>query len=352
MPRIRTVKPDFWHDHRIATDLTRDQRLFYIGLWNEADDDGRFLAHPRRLLGAIFPYETDLAPEFVTETLSALMLSGRLELYVVNGEPYAQLTKFKQHQRINRPTESRIPAPPPPKQVRKRSRKAHAPLTEPSLLERKGKEGKGNGDGNEKEQGQAAADNPDVWLATMQDMANRYAATIDDQTQRRTFNAEIRVIVNGSDATPWRDPKEGGQVPWSERPRLLDVALAKLESGERTKVRAALQLAIQQQFDPFPVKQSNAPPEGSDADAVRRGASLPSRIGEPDKRSQEEAEDAMVDAWLEANADGKRQVMLEIEMWFREHAAQWSGTHPSIVEGKTRQLRREKVLQRIRAAAA
>jgi hypothetical protein len=128
MARIRSIKPEFWEDRRLAAQLTRDQRLFYVGLWNQADDEGRFLAHPRRLLGAIFPYEEDLPETFACETLSLLSSTGRLVLYVVEGEPYGQLTKFKDHQRINRPTPSRIPPAP----VRARSRKAHGALSEDS----------------------------------------------------------------------------------------------------------------------------------------------------------------------------------------------------------------------------
>ena len=60
MPRIRTYKPEFWSSERLSRDLTRDQRMFYLGLITEADDAGRFLATARRLLGVIFPYEDDL----------------------------------------------------------------------------------------------------------------------------------------------------------------------------------------------------------------------------------------------------------------------------------------------------
>ena len=111
MARIRSIKPDFWGDSKLASELTRDQRLFYIGLWNEADDEGRFLAHPRRLLGAIFPYEEDLSESFTEASLKVLSDTGRLTLYSVNGEPYGQLTKFEEHQKINRPSKSRIPSP-------------------------------------------------------------------------------------------------------------------------------------------------------------------------------------------------------------------------------------------------
>jgi len=136
VPRIRSIKPEFWTDYRLARDLTRDQRMFYIGLWNEADDEGRFMAHPRRLLGAIFPYEHDLTEGSVSDSLRALAATGRLVVYEVDGEPYGQLVKFHDHQRINRPTPSRIPAPDKAASILlDDSVRAHGGLSEGSPLE-------------------------------------------------------------------------------------------------------------------------------------------------------------------------------------------------------------------------
>lgn len=111
MARIRSIKPEFWSDQKLAAQLTREQRLFYVALWNEADDQGRLLANPRRLLGIIFPFDSDIHEQFIEDSLRALAATGRVVLYEVDGTPYAQLTKFADHQRINRPTESRIPSP-------------------------------------------------------------------------------------------------------------------------------------------------------------------------------------------------------------------------------------------------
>ena len=132
MARIRTIKPDFWKDYRMAEELTRDQRLLYIALWNEADDEGRFLAHPRRLLGAIFPYDRDIHESFIEDSLNVFARTGRLVLYTVEGEPYAQLTKFADHQRINRPQPSRIPPPPT---TCDNSLIVHGTISEPSVPE-------------------------------------------------------------------------------------------------------------------------------------------------------------------------------------------------------------------------
>lgn len=145
MARIRTIKPEFWSDFQLAQKLSRDQRLFYIGLWNEADDEGRFQAHPIRLKGAIFPYDDDLHGVLIEDSLRALAGAGKLVLYEVDGEPYGQLLHFLEHQKINRPTPSRIPAPPKHLQdshggISEGSVKAHGAISEGSPWEGKGRE--------------------------------------------------------------------------------------------------------------------------------------------------------------------------------------------------------------------
>jgi len=56
MPRIRQIKPEFFDDPDIG-ELTPLARLFFIGLWTQADRDGRLLDDTRRLKARIFPYD-------------------------------------------------------------------------------------------------------------------------------------------------------------------------------------------------------------------------------------------------------------------------------------------------------
>jgi len=110
MARIRTIKPQFWLDQRLASWLTRDQRLFYIGLWNQADDEGRFVANPRLLLGVIFPYENDIDEAWITRALNVLAKHERIVLYSSDGEDYGEIVRWSEHQKINRPSKSYIPS--------------------------------------------------------------------------------------------------------------------------------------------------------------------------------------------------------------------------------------------------
>lgn len=54
--RIRQIKPSFWSDATIAR-LTYPARLFYIGLWNLADDAGWLQWDPVEAAAVLFAYE-------------------------------------------------------------------------------------------------------------------------------------------------------------------------------------------------------------------------------------------------------------------------------------------------------
>lgn len=49
------MKPDFWRD-RLMADLPADVRLFYIGLWMEADDAGWLRWRPDEIAADLYPY--------------------------------------------------------------------------------------------------------------------------------------------------------------------------------------------------------------------------------------------------------------------------------------------------------
>lgn len=49
MGRIRTIKPEFWRDEKIASLKNKLAGYFFIGLWNVADDYGYFQLSPKQL---------------------------------------------------------------------------------------------------------------------------------------------------------------------------------------------------------------------------------------------------------------------------------------------------------------
>jgi hypothetical protein len=130
MARIRTIKPDFWTDEKIV-ELSFEARLFFIGSWNFADDNGNLQRSAKKLKMQIFPADAlDCEP-----IIQSLMTHGLLSEYEVKGEKYLHIKGFTAHQVINRPSKTGLPVPV--------SGSTPTPLTDDSLTEGKGREGKG-----------------------------------------------------------------------------------------------------------------------------------------------------------------------------------------------------------------
>ena len=108
-PRIRTLKPEIWSDERIGV-MSRAARLLLIGMITMADDEGRLRAMPSAILGHVFPYD-QVAPRRLAVWCDEVAASGIVRFYEHAGIPYAAFTNWGRHQRVNRPTDSVIPAP-------------------------------------------------------------------------------------------------------------------------------------------------------------------------------------------------------------------------------------------------
>lgn len=97
--------------------LRRDARLMLVGLISFADDEGRFLASSSAIAGYVFPHD-DLSPKTIRQWRDEIAEKGVIRLYSNGLGEYGYFPKWSTHQRINRPTESIIPAPPPMNGVR------------------------------------------------------------------------------------------------------------------------------------------------------------------------------------------------------------------------------------------
>lgn len=148
MARIRTIKPDFFQSEDVAS-LTYRARLTWIGLWTYVDDAGRCKDNIRLIKGHVWPLEDDVTASAVELDLDQLASSGRIVRYEADGERFIQVHKWADHQRISRPTPSKIPEPsrPPASSGNEPSKPIQEPLTEDSVSPpgglTTGKEGKG-----------------------------------------------------------------------------------------------------------------------------------------------------------------------------------------------------------------
>jgi hypothetical protein len=108
--RIRTIKPDFFRSDDVAQ-LSYRARLTWVGLWTYVDDEGRGKDNARIIKGDLWPLEDDVTHEDVEKDLIELSRAGRIHRYEVDGEKYLLILKWTDHQRIAKPTASKLPPP-------------------------------------------------------------------------------------------------------------------------------------------------------------------------------------------------------------------------------------------------
>lgn len=151
MARIRTIKPSFFTDLKVA-DLPVTARLTFIGLWTYVDDEGRGVDDPRLVKAALWPLDEEHSARAVEADLLALEQAGRILRYTVDGERFMAVANWS-HQRINRPAESSLPPPPEPGDERVND---HGGLTGPSLLDREGNRDRETGTESARERSRSA----------------------------------------------------------------------------------------------------------------------------------------------------------------------------------------------------
>lgn len=108
MSRIRTIKPEFPQSESMGK-ISRESRLLFVLLWTVVDDAGRARAASRLLASLLYPYDED-APSLIDGWLDDLEASKSVVRYEVDGTRYLQITKWLEHQKIDRPSKSRFPA--------------------------------------------------------------------------------------------------------------------------------------------------------------------------------------------------------------------------------------------------
>lgn len=107
MARIRTIKPEFPHSESIGN-VSRDARLAFILMWTIADDSGRLRGNSRMLASLLFPYDDD-APKKIDGWIDELQTQGCVVRYKAETSEYIQIENWLKHQRIDKPTPSKIP---------------------------------------------------------------------------------------------------------------------------------------------------------------------------------------------------------------------------------------------------
>ena len=106
--RIRTLKPEFFESETVAR-LGFFARLLFVGLITLADDAGRLRGASRLIASQAFPY--DQAIEMVEAALEELAAQKLIRRYQVSGSSYILISGWLEHQKIDKPSKSKLPAP-------------------------------------------------------------------------------------------------------------------------------------------------------------------------------------------------------------------------------------------------
>ena len=109
MPRIRTIKPEFPQSESMGN-VSREARLCFIMLWTLSDDSGRLRGSSRMLASLLFPYDND-APALIDGWLGELEREGCIVRYSAAGAAYVAIANWLDHQKIDKPSRSKLPSP-------------------------------------------------------------------------------------------------------------------------------------------------------------------------------------------------------------------------------------------------
>lgn len=106
MARIRSIKPEFPQSESMGN-VSREARLTFIMLWTLSDDEGRLRGNSRMLASLLFPYDQD-AGDLIEGWLAELEREGCILRYKNGKDSYMQLCNWLIHQKIDKPSKSKI----------------------------------------------------------------------------------------------------------------------------------------------------------------------------------------------------------------------------------------------------
>lgn len=159
MARIRSIKPEIRRS-LVVSSWPYPVRWTFVGLPGYLDDEGRGHDDTRLIKSELYPLDDDMTSRKLEHHLQQIAANGPLCRYEVDGRRYLHVTTWNEHQRVNRPSPSRIPPCP----IHERALNDHGVLSEPSSPRARAcapaEQGAGKGAGSRepgREQGAGAA---------------------------------------------------------------------------------------------------------------------------------------------------------------------------------------------------
>lgn len=110
MARKRMISPEIW-DSLDFSKLSNLAKLVFIGLFSQADDEGRGRANAVYIKSKLFPYDEKLRVADIEDTLSEIACHMSTTFYTHNGDRFYSFDNWNVWQKIDRPTKSQFPPP-------------------------------------------------------------------------------------------------------------------------------------------------------------------------------------------------------------------------------------------------
>ena len=107
MARRRMIDPNFWQSEDISK-LSIRQRLLVVGLFSNADDEGKGRANIPYIRSIVFPYD-DIPVKELAQDLIIIAEIVSICLYEVEGNSYYKFTNWEKWQRVDKPQQSLLP---------------------------------------------------------------------------------------------------------------------------------------------------------------------------------------------------------------------------------------------------
>lgn len=139
MARRRMIVPEIWQSESFAQ-LSILAKLVFIGLFSNADDEGRGIANPVYIKSILFPYDDGMRVIDIEKALSEIGQFMSVTLYTHDGRKYYALDNWKKSQTIDRPKPSKLPPPTDEKSISDESPKNRRQVDDLSSHKKKGKE--------------------------------------------------------------------------------------------------------------------------------------------------------------------------------------------------------------------
>lgn len=203
MARIRTIKPEFWDSPGTGRASLR-ARLFFIALWNWADDWGVGDGHPLRLLSFAFPNDEspDVEPRNFRLLASEVSKCFDVVWYQVDGRDYYQIPSWEQHQRTEKKAKRKNPPSDQAVSWLYDSASENPPLNRGLATDGTGEQGKGKGEeGSGKWEEKPLSDDessnhgtliPDNWQPNQQHIDKATSLHLDINREHQRFRSHAQ----------------------------------------------------------------------------------------------------------------------------------------------------------------